>query len=43
MAGIPAIIQLSGTSAVTTAPAATTTLDPIVTFGRMVALAHQWL
>ena len=35
-AGTPATTQLSGTSFVTTAPAATTTLFPMVTPGRMV-------
>ena len=36
LAGIPPITQLSGTSFVTTAPATTTTLLPMVTLGRIV-------
>lgn len=38
LAGTPAMTQLSGISLVTTAPAATTTLLPIVTPGRIVTL-----
>lgn len=38
-AGTPATITLSGTSFVTTAPTATTTLEPIVAPGSMATLA----
>lgn len=38
-AGIPPTIVLSGTSLETTAPAATTAFSPIVTPGKIVALA----
>ena len=38
-AGFPATIVLSGTSLVTTEPAPTMALSPIVTLGKMVACA----
>jgi len=37
IAGIPATIQLSGMSFVTTAPAATITFEPILILGKIVA------